>query len=1174
MDNYSSGIYFIYKLRHIMQKSNQQYSADWKRLVKNARTFDLESSLIEKIDTIEEYAEKNIIESISVNWKEKEVIDGNVSLIIPDVINELNSMETNSALSAAMWRELSKEIQWLKSIWKFLSTWDCTTWEPETDPMWTPYEYKTWDYYIVNKVSEEWTNYRPDWVMYIKGWKSSVVEEEEVQLSDVYYYDWAIWILQINSQHKITIDDHMDINSTNPVENQAIVNFVNGVRQTLQWNIDEKADDDAVVHIEWEETVTGKKEFTWGTGNIGGVDVIVKSWIQAWWPTATSYAGFVATRKAASDSNTVNSAWYYVNNDGTAKFVHKRWDAGTADDAMLVFDALWVKTWYSWQKGKTHTNDLWLWSIYDEKNINTIINTNLKTTNKTVIGSINELYDRKELPQTWTAGQFLEKTNTGSQWTSINTVPDGWTKWQSLMKQTEWYAWQDETVFLTEQEYANLSEEEKNNWTTYWIYSEEWSSTSLATVGYVDNAIAWVNASIQTVDWKLSTKQDTLVSWTNIKTINGSSVLWSWNLTINTLPTGWTTGQVLTKTSSWAGWQTIPTDDNKLDKVTTTWTQSVYWKDTEWEQVQYAVSNTEDWSTIAYRDWSWNIRVWNAVASKDAVNVAYLDDTLSSYATQTYVDTADQALSDRIDEIELFKFPNAVIIWTPNINNWQVSGFSENDYMQFPFILDLHNQAFEINFSFTTWDDVNTQQNILDSRYGLALAIENGKWIMAISNNWISWASSVTWTYTINANTTYYAKLTRDKFQYKTALSIDWEVYTEDMVISNTIRPYPATMYIWWSSSAKLWHTAHPFAGIINMNDANMLVNWHLIWQWMDDAGLATRADVSLSNLDDAWNSKLLPAGWELWQVLTRTEAWAEWTEISWWTKYYILEWTFNSWDITTASSYNLTDIWIATAVQAIEDLSAWKNVWIILGTEADKQYFNLVQAVLIEWMYFVMSSVSASSEHIFTATLKPNGVVAGTISILHSYIENISAWWKNWQLLSFANGWPAWINDNYYKKSWWELTWAVTVGTSSAASIWNAFTHKRVVENSVTWTPNNWVAFAVWADGSATFQHKTYTTATFSWGKNDAVLRFSGESGLQYAKNTTGWSMPAESDYKNVMVEPDGWSTGQVLTKTSSWMAWQDAKWWIASTTVTTIVTTTALPSSPDANTLYFITA
>lgn len=1157
MDNYSSGIYFIYKLRHIMQKSNQQYSADWKRLVKNARTFDLESSLIEKIDTIEEYAEKNIIESISVNWKEKEVIDGNVSLIIPDVINELNSMETNSALSAAMWRELSKEIQWLKSIWKFLSTWDCTTWEPETDPMWSPYEYKTWDYYIVNKVSEEWTNYRPDWVMYIKGWRSSVVEEEEVQLSDVYYYDWAIWILQINSQHKITIDDHMDINSTNPVENQAIVNFVNGVQQTLQWNIDEKADDDAVVHIEWEETITGKKEFTWGTGNIGGVDVTVKSWVQAWWPTATSYAGFVATRKASSDSNTVNSAWYYVNNDGTAKFVHKRWDSTTADDAMIVFDALWVKTWYSWQKGKTHTNDLWLWSIYDEKNINTIINTNLKTTNKTVIGSINELYDRKELPQTWTAGQFLEKTNTGSQWTSINTVPDGWTKWQSLMKQTEWYDWQDETVFLTEQEYANLSEEEKNNWTTYWIYNEEWSSTSLATVGYVDNAIAWVNASIQTVDWKLSTKQDTLVSWTNIKTINGSSVLWSWNLTINTLPTGWTTGQVLTKTSSWAGWQTIPTDDNKLDKVTTAWTQSVYWKDIEWTQVQYTVSNIEGWNTIAYRDWNWNIKVWNAVASKDAVNVEYLDDALSSYTTKTYVDTADQALSDRIDEIELFKFPNAVIIWTPTINNWQVSGFSENDYMQFPFILDLHDQAFEINFSFTTWDDVNTQQNILDSKFGLALAIKNGKWIMSVSNNWTSWASSVTWTYVINANTTYYAKLTRNKLQYKTSLSTDWETYTEDMAITNATRPYPATIYIWWGNRTILWHTAYPFAGIIDMNDANMLVNWQLIWQWMDDAGLATRADVSLSNLNDTWNAKLVPAGW------------------------------------------------------------------------------------------------------------------------------------SNWKILTYTNTWPAWSTDNNYKKSWWELTWAVVVGTASAASITNAFTHKRVVENSVTWTPNNWVAFAVWGDGSATFQHKTYTTATFSWAKNDAVLRFSGESGLQYAKNTTWWSWPAESDYKNVLIEPDGWTDGQVLTKTDTWLEWsnmkswaiyidvdssktgdwlneyskqqnalihqalwewkevilrdndrkndyilhtyiqwtnaefhcystsnnvsfdiiqapfgvwlprtsktalptwwttwqvltktqywtewKDASGWIASTTVTTIVTTTALPSSPDANTLYFITA
>jgi hypothetical protein len=37
------------------------------------------------------------------------------------------------------------------------------------------------------------------------------------------------------------------------------------------------------------------------------------------------------------------------------------------------------------------------------------------------------------------------------------------------------------------------------------------------------------------VNNKITTKQDTLVSWTNVKTINSTSILWSWDISIPTL---------------------------------------------------------------------------------------------------------------------------------------------------------------------------------------------------------------------------------------------------------------------------------------------------------------------------------------------------------------------------------------------------------------------------------------------------------------------------------------------------------------------------------------------------------------------------------------------------------------------------------------------------------------
>ena len=57
------------------------------------------------------------------------------------------------------------------------------------------------------------------------------------------------------------------------------------------------------------------------------------------------------------------------------------------------------------------------------------------------------------------------------------------------------------------------------------------------------------------VDDGLSNKQATLVSGTNIKSINSNSLLGSWDLSIAEVPSWWTNGQVLTQTSQWPAWQ-------------------------------------------------------------------------------------------------------------------------------------------------------------------------------------------------------------------------------------------------------------------------------------------------------------------------------------------------------------------------------------------------------------------------------------------------------------------------------------------------------------------------------------------------------------------------------------------------------------------------------------------
>lgn len=226
-----------------------------------------------------------------------------------------------------------------------------------------------------------------------------------------------------------------------------------------------------------------------------------------------------------------------------------------------------------------------------------------------------------------------------------------------------------------------------------------------------------------------------------------------------------------------------------------------------------------------------------------------LDDIRNNISTNT---SNISYLDEKVRDIELFKFPNAVIIGEPTISNGQVSGFSASNYMQFPFILDLHNTPFQIDFAFTTGNNVTTQQNILDSEFGLALAIANGKGLMAISGNGTSWnIGSSVGTINILPNTTYYARLTWDGMQYKTLISTNGIDYTQDMYLVGTQRPYPRTIFIGGCSGSAIAHTPHPFLGTINMNKSYLSTRGQVIWQGMDDAGLATRADISLSNLDE-----------------------------------------------------------------------------------------------------------------------------------------------------------------------------------------------------------------------------------------------------------------------------------------------------------------------------------
>lgn len=124
---------------------------------------------------------------------------------------------------------------WGASFGRFLSLWDCTTWMPISFPEATPYNYLTWDYFIVETVSSATppVNYRPTWSSYT-GTASSVTESDEVEVWDTYVYDGTTWLLQSNHGKTVTFAniawdpyDNANLDSALDAKQDVLVSWTN-----------------------------------------------------------------------------------------------------------------------------------------------------------------------------------------------------------------------------------------------------------------------------------------------------------------------------------------------------------------------------------------------------------------------------------------------------------------------------------------------------------------------------------------------------------------------------------------------------------------------------------------------------------------------------------------------------------------------------------------------------------------------------------------------------------------------------------------------------------------------------------------------------------------------------------------------------------------------------------
>ena len=246
------------------------------------------------------------------------------------------------------------------------------------------------------------------------------------------------------------------------------------------------------------------------------------------------------------------------------------------------------------------------------------------------------------------------------------------------------------------------------------------------------------------------------------------------------------------------------------------------------------------------------IRMTDTVYVGAATMPVQVDDALSTSSTNP---VENRVITQKINEIELYKTPNLTIVGNPTITQGQVSGFAHNKYLQFPFALDLTDAtSVSIVMDVTTDADVTTQQNILNSYYGLALAVISGHFVLALSSNGSSWdiANAVTGTFDVQGSTTYFLRLGWTGTDYVLEVSTDGgDTWTTDISVASTVIPNETQVYIGASDNLYGAGTAYPFSGSVNLNKWAITYNGQIFWQGMDDAGLASRANVDLSNLTE-----------------------------------------------------------------------------------------------------------------------------------------------------------------------------------------------------------------------------------------------------------------------------------------------------------------------------------
>lgn len=225
------------------------------------------------------------------------------------------------------------------------------------------------------------------------------------------------------------------------------------------------------------------------------------------------------------------------------------------------------------------------------------------------------------------------------------------------------------------------------------------------------------------------------------------------------------------------------------------------------------------------------------------------------FSTEEQVESAKTELNARIDLIEATTKPNMNIVGSPTFREGVVSNFSANDYLMFPTQVDVGQNSVDFYMGFTTGADVNSQQNLLDSWCGLALAVQGGHLILAASSDGTSFITDQSDSQ-IEANSSHSIRIS---FSYNGALErrgpYEIGLYLDGVAGTECYVTLPAPLHptaTYWGGANPQNGVHHIFGGTINLNECRMEWNGNVVWRGYDELPTVKFDPTAETRLDTA----------------------------------------------------------------------------------------------------------------------------------------------------------------------------------------------------------------------------------------------------------------------------------------------------------------------------------